>query len=79
MMSPMAMARPPSDIRLSVPLKIFRKKNVPMTESGREVAATRVVLPSRRKPNRINMASAAPMMMASRTLPIESETNSARL
>ena len=48
MTRPMAMARPPSDIRLIVPPARCRMKNVPTIVSGSEVAAIEVTRQSRR-------------------------------
>src|SRR2546425_12738802 len=78
MIRPMAIAKPPSDIKLSEPPKSFRKKKVPTTERGSEVAAISVVRPSRRNTKRISTASRPPSKIASRTFAIALWTNSAR-
>ena len=76
--SPMAIARPPRDMRFNVPPKTFRKKNVPATVKGRLTAATMVMRAWRKKRNKMTTANVPPMRMASSTLAIDSFTNSAR-
>ena len=78
MTRPMATARPPIDIRLIVSPKSFMNRNVEMTVRGSVTDATRVTRQSRRKTKSTATASRPPMTMASRTLPMASETKPAR-
>jgi hypothetical protein len=75
---PMAMARPPIDIRLMVPPARPRMKNVPTIVSGSEVAAMKVTRQSRRNRMRTRTARKPPMRIASRMLATEARTNAAR-
>jgi hypothetical protein len=78
MTRPMATASPPMDIRLIVSPKSFMKRKVEITVKGSVTAATSVTRQSRRKTNRTPTASSPPIRMASRTLPMASETKPAR-
>jgi hypothetical protein len=78
MTRPMATASPPIDIRLMDPPNTRRNRNVGTTASGSVTAAMMVSRTSRRKAIRTTMARTPPMRIASRTLAIDSATNSAR-
>ena len=78
MTRPMATASPPSDIRLIVPPKSHMNANVGMTAIGSVTAAISVSRQSRRNTSSTAIASRPPIRMASRTLAIDSSTNSAR-
>ena len=78
MTRPMATARPPIDIRLTVSEKNCMNRKVEMTVRGRVRAATSVMRQERRNTKSTTMASIPPMRMASRTLAMASATNPAR-
>jgi hypothetical protein len=75
---PIAIARPPSDIRLTVPPTSCSTKKVPTSVSGSETAAIAVTRQSRRKATSTSTASSPPIRIASRTLATALRTNSAR-
>ena len=72
--SPPAAASPPSVIMLKLWPRIFMAMNVTKMATGITRPVISAVPQSRRNSQMINPASNSPMMMASRTLPIESRT-----
>ncbi len=78
MTSPMATARPPIDIRLIDSPNSSMKRNVAITVSGRVRAAMAVIRQLPRKTMSTTTASRPPTRMASRTLAMAVDTNSAR-
>ena len=76
MIRPMATARPPSDMRLSVSPVRCRKTKVMIRLRGMETAVSSVARMLRRNSSRMSTLNAPPMRMASRTLAIEVRTRS---
>ena len=75
MMRPMATARPPSDIRLSVSPVQCRNRNVIASVVGMARAEISVARQLRRNASRIRMLNRPPIRMASRTLSTAVSTN----
>ena len=76
MIRPMATARPPSDIRLSVSPVRCRKTKLMIRLKGMESAAMRVALRLLRNMSRMSTLKKPPMTMASRTLAMAVVTRS---
>ena len=68
MIRPIATARPPSDIRLSVSPLQWRNRKVIASVVGMASAEMSVARQLRRKPSRIRTLNSPPATMASRTL-----------